>query len=109
METEAAAAKLRREANDRYFARVRREVEAVVGKLEGVSSALKNVERESRNVWATTTTTTAQPLNESSRARGDQGAGFDSTEEMEEIVSDAGRLQMDAETEAQRKKSKARA
>lgn len=46
------AAKLRREANDRYFYKIQKGVLDVVDKLEGVAQAMGKVERESREVWA---------------------------------------------------------
>ncbi|PBP19490.1 hypothetical protein BUE80_DR009718 [Diplocarpon rosae] len=52
-ETEAdiLLARKRREANDRYFQRVNDGVLEVVAKLEHVASAMKAVERESRDIW----------------------------------------------------------
>lgn len=45
-------ARKRREANDRYFARVSASVGDVVERLEGVAGAMRAVERESRDVWS---------------------------------------------------------
>lgn len=45
-------ARKRREANDRYFARVSASVGDVVERLEGVADAMREVERESRDVWS---------------------------------------------------------
>ena len=45
-------ARKRREANDRYFWRVRNGVLDVVGKLEEVAVAMGKVERESREIWS---------------------------------------------------------
>lgn len=52
-ETEAdiLLARRRREANDRYFQRVNGGVLDVVAKLEEVASAMRAVERESRDIW----------------------------------------------------------
>ncbi|KAI6711253.1 hypothetical protein JHW43_006246 [Diplocarpon mali] len=52
-ETEAdiLLSRKRREANDRYFQRVNEGVLEVVAKLEHVASAMKAVERESRDIW----------------------------------------------------------
>lgn len=44
-------ARKRREANDRYFQRVNEGVLDVVAKLEGVASAMRSVEQESRDIW----------------------------------------------------------
>lgn len=46
------AARKRREANDRYFYKIQKGVLDVVDKLEGVAQAMGKVERESREVWA---------------------------------------------------------
>ena len=51
-EGDIAEAKRRREANERFFARVGKGVEDVVGKLEGVAQAMAKVERESREIWS---------------------------------------------------------
>lgn len=45
-------ARKRREANDRYFARVKESVGDVVERLEAVAGAMRAVERESRDVWS---------------------------------------------------------
>ncbi len=45
-------ARKRREANDRYFARVKESVGDVVERLEAVAGAMRSVERESRDVWS---------------------------------------------------------
>ncbi|ETS79208.1 hypothetical protein PFICI_09061 [Pestalotiopsis fici W106-1] len=52
-ETEAdiLLARKRREANDEYFSRVDQGVRDVVAKLEEVAVAMRDVERESRDVW----------------------------------------------------------
>ena len=45
-------ARRRREANDRYFAKVNGGVLDVVEKLEEVAVAMRAVERESRDIWS---------------------------------------------------------
>lgn len=50
-EDDIAEARRRREANEKYFGRVRDGVEDVVGKLEGVAQAMAKVVRESREIW----------------------------------------------------------
>jgi hypothetical protein len=50
-EEDVAVARRRREANERFFGRVKERVDDVVGKLEGVASAMGKVERESREIW----------------------------------------------------------
>ena len=50
-EDDIAEARRRREANEKYFSRVRDGVEDVVGKLEGVAQAMAKVVRESREIW----------------------------------------------------------
>ena len=45
-------ARKRREANDRYFGRVRDGVLDVVGRLEEVAVAMAKVEKESREIWS---------------------------------------------------------
>lgn len=44
-------ARKRREANDRYFQRVNQGVLDVVAKLDGVATAMRAVEQESKDVW----------------------------------------------------------
>lgn len=51
-EKDIATARLRRQANDRYFARVSQGVTDVVGKLDEVATAMGKVEMESRSVWS---------------------------------------------------------
>ncbi len=51
-EADILVARKRREANERFFARVAEGVQDVVGKLEGVAGAMGRVERESRDVWS---------------------------------------------------------
>lgn len=51
-EGDILVARKRREANERFFAKVAEGVEDVVGKLEGVAGAMGRVERESRDVWS---------------------------------------------------------
>ncbi len=50
--SDLALARKRREANDRYFARVNGGVLDVVAKLEEVAVAMRAVERESRDIWS---------------------------------------------------------
>lgn len=50
-EEDMVVARRRREANERVFGRVKERVGDVVGKLEGVASAMGKVERESREIW----------------------------------------------------------
>lgn len=44
-------ARRRREANERFFEKVREGVRDVVGRLEGVFEKMGKVERESREIW----------------------------------------------------------
>ena len=44
-------ARRRREANERFFKKVGEGVVDVVGKLEGVATAMAKVEKESREIW----------------------------------------------------------
>ncbi|KAJ5562202.1 hypothetical protein N7535_003342 [Penicillium sp. DV-2018c] len=59
-------ARKRREANDRYFARVNQGVLDVVAKLEDVAQAMRTVEQESKDIWSDTESvaTTAPSTNE---------------------------------------------
>ncbi|KAG5292840.1 hypothetical protein I7I48_05046 [Histoplasma ohiense] len=50
-ERDILLARKRREANDRYFDRVNSGVLDVVAKLEEVASAMRVVERESKDIW----------------------------------------------------------
>lgn len=50
-EDDIAEARRRREANEKFFSRVRDGVEDVVGKLDGVAQAMAKVVRESREIW----------------------------------------------------------
>lgn len=50
-EADVLLARKRREANDRYFQRVNEGVLDVVAKLEEVANAMKQVEKESRDIW----------------------------------------------------------
>lgn len=50
-QNDIALARKRREANDRYFQRVNKGVLDVVGKLEDVARAMKDVEMESKEIW----------------------------------------------------------
>ncbi|KAK3321479.1 hypothetical protein B0T19DRAFT_432421 [Cercophora scortea] len=52
-------ARKRREANDRYFQRVNQGVLDVVAKLEEVATAMREVEQESKDIWAEETTDSA--------------------------------------------------
>ena len=52
MEQDLLQAKKRREANDRYFDRVNSSVMDVVAKLEEVADAMRQVERESTEIWS---------------------------------------------------------
>ncbi|KAJ5689661.1 hypothetical protein N7462_004053 [Penicillium macrosclerotiorum] len=61
-EKDIVLARKRREANDRYFDRVNQGVLDVVAKLEEVSQAMRTVERESKDIWSDSeSTTTAAP------------------------------------------------
>jgi hypothetical protein len=51
-EEDIVVARRRREANERFIGRVKERVDDVVGKLEGVASAMGKVERESREIWS---------------------------------------------------------
>ena len=51
-ESDILLARKRREANDKYFWRVRNGVLDVVGKLEDVAVAMAKVEKESREIWS---------------------------------------------------------
>ncbi|KAI9886777.1 MAG: Transcription initiation factor TFIID subunit 13 [Watsoniomyces obsoletus] len=57
-EEDILLARRRREANDRFFERVNNGVEDVVAKLEVVASAMRAVERESRDIWSESGDTT---------------------------------------------------
>ena len=50
-ERDIKLARKRREANDRYFQRVNHGVLEVVSKLDEVASAMRRVEKESRDLW----------------------------------------------------------
>ncbi|KAK3684299.1 hypothetical protein B0T22DRAFT_470047 [Podospora appendiculata] len=52
-------ARKRREANDRYFQRVNQGVLDVVAKLEEVATAMRDVEQESKDIWAEETNDSA--------------------------------------------------
>ncbi|TID15482.1 hypothetical protein E2P81_ATG07647 [Venturia nashicola] len=58
-ENDIALARKRREANDKYFQRVNKGVVEVVQKLEEVAKAMKGVERESKEIWGDTGSTTS--------------------------------------------------
>ncbi|KAL9033694.1 MAG: hypothetical protein Q9214_007391, partial [Letrouitia sp. 1 TL-2023] len=45
-------ARKRREANEKFFQKVRDGVADVVGKLDSVAAAMSNVEKESRGIWS---------------------------------------------------------
>jgi len=51
-EQDLSDAAARREANEKYFALVKRGVEDVVAKLDRVGSAMEKVELESREIWS---------------------------------------------------------
>lgn len=51
-EDDILKARRRREANEKFFQRVREGVVDVVGKLEAVAGAMAKVERESRDIWS---------------------------------------------------------
>ncbi|KAL8778157.1 MAG: hypothetical protein Q9213_007546 [Squamulea squamosa] len=51
-EDDIQEARRRREANEKFFQRVREGVLDVVGKLEDVAGAMGKVERESRDIWS---------------------------------------------------------
>ncbi|KAL8742075.1 MAG: hypothetical protein Q9190_005394 [Brigantiaea leucoxantha] len=51
-EGDVLVARKRREANERFFQRVREGVVDVVGKLEHVAGAMGKVEKESRGIWS---------------------------------------------------------
>lgn len=51
-ERDILLARERREANDRYFDRVKNGVLEVVAKLEEVAQAMRAVERESKDIWS---------------------------------------------------------
>lgn len=51
-ESDIVEARRRREANEKYFKKVREGVVDVVGRLEVVSQAMAKVERESREIWS---------------------------------------------------------
>ena len=50
-ENDILLARRRREANDRYFQRVNDSVRDAISKLDGVAKAMKEVERESKDLW----------------------------------------------------------
>ncbi|KAL8927770.1 MAG: hypothetical protein Q9208_002186 [Pyrenodesmia sp. 3 TL-2023] len=51
-EDDISEARRRREANEKFFQRVREGVVDVVGKLEVVAGAMGKVEKESRDIWS---------------------------------------------------------
>jgi septum formation topological specificity factor MinE len=51
-ERDIVLARKRREANDKYFQQVNRGVLDVVAKLEEVANAMRQVEKESREIWS---------------------------------------------------------
>ncbi|KAL8924971.1 MAG: hypothetical protein Q9172_002453 [Xanthocarpia lactea] len=51
-EDDIQEARRRREANEKFFQRVREGVVDVVGKLEDVAGAMEKVEKESRDIWS---------------------------------------------------------
>ncbi|KAL8681838.1 MAG: hypothetical protein Q9224_002701 [Gallowayella concinna] len=51
-EDDIQEARRRREANEKFFQRVREGVVDVVGRLESVAGAMGNVEKESRDIWS---------------------------------------------------------
>ncbi|KAL8816278.1 MAG: hypothetical protein Q9223_004683 [Gallowayella weberi] len=53
-EDDIQEARRRREANEKFFQRVREGVVDVVGRLESVASAMGKVEKESRDIWSST-------------------------------------------------------
>ncbi|KAI0998964.1 hypothetical protein K3495_g9233 [Podosphaera aphanis] len=53
-EPDIVLARKRREANDKYFQRVNDSVLDVVARLEAVACAMREVERESRDIWGDT-------------------------------------------------------
>ncbi|KAL8674472.1 MAG: hypothetical protein Q9168_001137 [Polycauliona sp. 1 TL-2023] len=55
-EDDIQEARRRREANEKFFRRVREGVLDVVGKLEDVAEAMGNVEKESRDIWSSSDT-----------------------------------------------------
>ncbi|KAI9849262.1 MAG: hypothetical protein M1837_004721 [Sclerophora amabilis] len=57
-ENDILLARKRREANDRYFQRVNGGVLDVVAKLEEVAVAMRDVEREIRDIWSDTSEST---------------------------------------------------
>lgn len=50
-EGDILVARRRREANERFFEKVREAVRDVVGRLEGVAEKMGKVERESMEIW----------------------------------------------------------
>ena len=50
-ERDILVARRRREANERFFEKVREGVRNVVGRLEGVAEKMGKVETESREIW----------------------------------------------------------
>ncbi len=52
-ERDIFVARRKREANERFFEKVREGVKDVVGRLETVADAMRKVERESREIWST--------------------------------------------------------
>lgn len=51
-ENDIMLARMRREANDRYFGQVNNAVVDVVKKLDVVAGAMRKVEKESRDIWS---------------------------------------------------------
>ena len=50
-ENDILLARKRREANDRYFKRVNESVREAISKLDDVAKTMKEVERESKELW----------------------------------------------------------
>ncbi len=55
-EDDIASAKRRREENDRFFEKINHGVEGVMSRLEEVATAMRAVERESREIWSDSAT-----------------------------------------------------
>ena len=55
-------AKKRREENDRFFERIHQGVGGVMSKLDDVATAMRAVERESRDIWSESSTSSSTSI-----------------------------------------------
>ena len=75
-ERDILLARMRREANDRYFQQVNSGVLDVVAKLEEVAGAMRKVEKESREIWSESDgsgSTTGSATEKTTETEGERG------------------------------------